>query len=163
MRGARIVLDGRCLHVAGKNVCPNMEQPAGRRITNNGGDFWCFGLKIEQFGTIVKTMNGGRTEVEGGFNLPINPDLTQQPAFECIDASHSLSFTGFAFQQYHAWYNTQIRETKEGVTLNLNHADTEKRVNRWSDVVPLHVGRLTQFHFCEFARFETTAVMLLTP
>lgn len=120
----------------------NMEIVPTRRITNNGGDLWCFGLKIEKFGTIIKTTNGGRTEVEGGFNLPINPDFTQQPAFECVDASHSLSFTGFAFQQYHAFYGVQVRETKNGVTHDLLHSDTVKRINTWSDVVPLHVGRL---------------------
>lgn len=120
----------------------NMELPATRRIANNGGDLWLFGLKIEKFGTIVKTTAGGRTELEGGYNLPVNPDWSQEPAFECIDASHSLSFSGFAFQQYHAAYAVQVRETKAGVTHDLTHSSTTKRVNGFSDVVPLHIGRL---------------------
>jgi len=120
----------------------NMELTPNRRITNQGGDLWAFGLKIEKYGTIVKTTSGGRTEVEGGFNLPTFGDWTQQPAFECIDSQHSLSFTGLAFQQYHAFFDPQVRETKAGVTHDLTHASTQKRVNGWTDVVPLHVGRL---------------------
>lgn len=120
----------------------NMELPAGRRIVNNGGDLWFLGLKIEKYGTIVKTINGGRTEVEGGYNLPVNPDWSQEPGYECIDAQHSLSFTGFTFQTYHATFAVQVRETKNGVTHDLLHTDTLKRYNGLSDVVPLHIGRL---------------------
>lgn len=120
----------------------NMESPPSTRIQNQGGDLWMFGLKIEKFGTIVKTTSGGRTEIEGGFNLPTSPDYSLEPAFECIDASHSLSFTGYAFQQYKAAYTVQVRETKNGVTHDLLHSDTAKRSNGFSDTVPLHVGRL---------------------
>lgn len=120
----------------------NCENPVDRRITNDGGDLWVFGLKTEQYGTNIKTTNGGRTELEGGYMLPTHPDWSKEPAFECVDAQHSLSFTGFAYQQYHAFYGTQVRETKAGVTRNLLHTDTVKRVNGWSDVVPLHIGRL---------------------
>lgn len=120
----------------------NMELTPNRRILNQGGDLWVFGLKIEKYGTIIKTTNGGRTELEGGFNLPTGGDWSQQPAFECIDSQHSLSFTGLAFQQYHAFFDPQVRETKAGVTHDLAHSATAKRANGWTDVVPLHVGRL---------------------
>jgi len=127
---------GRFITHTGAGVTPN------RRILNAGGDLWCFGLKIEKYGTIIKTTSGGRTELEGGFNLPTGGDWSQQPAYECIDAQHSLSFTGGAFQQYHAFFDPQVRETKAGVTHDLTHAATQKR-DTFSDVVPLHVGRLT--------------------
>lgn len=120
----------------------DVESVPDRKIQNNGGDLWAFGLKTERYGTIVRTTNGGRTEVEGGFHLPINPDWSQDPQYECIDSQHSLSYASYVFQQYHASYGVQIRETKNGVTHDLLHSATAKRVNAYSDVVPLHIGRL---------------------
>lgn len=51
----------------------NVENP-GLKITNDGADVWIFGLKTEQRGTVIKTINGGRTELLGAFIFTTNVD-----------------------------------------------------------------------------------------
>ncbi len=40
----------------------------GAHITNDGSDLWILGYKTERGGTLVNTLNGGRSEVIGGFS-----------------------------------------------------------------------------------------------
>jgi hypothetical protein len=40
----------------------------GTHLTNDGGDLWVLGYKTERGGTLVHTLNGGRTEILGGFS-----------------------------------------------------------------------------------------------
>ncbi len=44
----------------------NAEQPT-TKIVNDGGQLWILGLKTERPGTLIKTRNGGETELLGGF------------------------------------------------------------------------------------------------
>jgi hypothetical protein len=64
----------------------NMENVQGQRITNDGGQLWFLGLKVERYGTIVKTYNGGKTEVIGGFNIPTTVNYQGEPALRTSTA-----------------------------------------------------------------------------
>jgi Pectate lyase superfamily protein len=40
----------------------------GTHIVNNGGQIWTLGLKTERGGTLVQTLAGGKTQIDGGFS-----------------------------------------------------------------------------------------------
>jgi len=40
----------------------------GTHLTNDGGDVWTLGYKTERGGTLSHTLNGGHTEILGGFS-----------------------------------------------------------------------------------------------
>lgn len=100
------------------------------KIVNDGGDLWIFGLKTERPGTVIKTMNGGQSEVLGGYIFSTG-DEKIDPAFVSIDSSLSLAgvvernFNGNRFQ-------TWVSESRDGSTRTLG---TDER-NR----TPLYVG-----------------------
>jgi len=56
-----------------------------RKILNDGGTLWVLGLKTEQAGTICETVDGGRTEILGGFIYSQGAEKTT-PMFVVKDA-----------------------------------------------------------------------------
>ncbi len=81
-------------------------------IVNRGGDLWVLGLKTEKDRTVVATLDGGRTEVLGGFlykNRQRNPD--QAPAFVVEDSKFKA-----VYRNKQLPYQPQIVETRNGRT-----------------------------------------------
>ena len=98
----------------------------GIGITNEGGDLWILGLKTENGGaTVIKTTDGGRTELLGGQNYsswpPIKP---KQPMFVVENASACFSIGGLSFVKDRG-YDIVLRETRDGGTRNLSVRDAD--------------------------------------
>lgn len=94
------------------NIEDNSDAP-GALIRNDGGEVWILGIKTEGAKTIIETVNGGKTEVLGGFHYPVAPMPPDLPLY----INHESSFSG-------AWatqgvVNLHVRETRDGVTRDL--------------------------------------------
>ncbi len=86
-------------------------------IDNPGGKYWILGLKTEGRANIVRTTNGGATEVLGGLIYPASSfSGTDQAAFTVNNAC--LSTVGLTMTTYvgNGWYGTAVSETSNGVT-----------------------------------------------
>ncbi len=70
-------------------------------IVNDGGDLWIFGIKVEGYGTVVETKNGGRTEVLGGLLYHSwGPKANRgAPAFSSVDSDLSVSYATTVFTE----------------------------------------------------------------
>ncbi|HUT36788.1 MAG TPA: glycoside hydrolase family 55 protein [Planctomycetota bacterium] len=95
-------------------------------ITNEGGDLWILGLKTENGGaTVIRTTDGGRTELLGGQNYsswpPIKP---KQPMFVVENASACFSIGGLSFVKDRG-FDIVIRETRGGETRDLTVKDAD--------------------------------------
>ena len=99
--------------VYARQLNPEIE---GLNILNDGGTLWILGIKIEKKGTMVRTINGGRTEVLGAFAYATIPEESPaKPLFEVVDAS--LSVAGLKEITYiDDAYDVKLRETRNGVT-----------------------------------------------
>ncbi|WP_428386201.1 glycosyl hydrolase family 28-related protein [Mucisphaera sp.] len=95
---------------------PEPSQPA--RIINDGGRVWLNGVKTEQDGTVVLTINGGETELLGHFHAGSGSTQTD-PRFETIDSSFSAAVwvdqAGGSGR-----FDVFARETRNGVTRIIN-------------------------------------------
>ncbi|MEO1575743.1 MAG: glycosyl hydrolase family 28-related protein, partial [Pseudomonadota bacterium] len=94
----------------------NTEQD-GTNIVNNGSDLWILGIKTEKRGTVIETINGGRTEVLGGMLYTTSP-TTDDPAFVTTNAAASIAGmreTNFGANPY----AVPFAETRNGVTSTL--------------------------------------------
>ncbi|MEM8738856.1 MAG: glycosyl hydrolase family 28-related protein [Planctomycetota bacterium] len=101
----------------------DVREPSGERevpeakITVDNATLWVLGLKTEQAGTIVKTINGGQTELLGVYrNGPQESDETN-PAFLTVDSAFSVST--FSIRPGNAGYALFARETRDGVTVDV--------------------------------------------
>lgn len=108
----------------------NSEQK-NMNVLSDGGDVWLLGMKNEEDGTFMKTVNGGRAEILGGVIMPLDVDNQAQAGFELVDSSMSIVvpahtrsspkkkpgglFTGF----YELFYDVMVRETRGGETRDL--------------------------------------------
>lgn len=92
----------------------NPETIHNPRITNDGGSLWILGYKTEDEGTLVKTINGGKTEVLGG--LILNGKFADIPGFINIDSSLSYANVGFLTFSGGS-IPIGVQETRNGVTL----------------------------------------------
>ena len=70
----------------------NMEGYVGPRATNDGGDLWVLGLKTENDPLVIETLNGGQTEIIGGFVYANKDWMQDKVMFEVRDASFSGTF-----------------------------------------------------------------------
>lgn len=77
------------------------------KITNDGGTVWILGLKTEDAGTQIRTINGGRTELLGAIHVGASG---QQPRFVTVDSSFSAAVVGGGFPVF-------AQETRDGKTL----------------------------------------------
>ena len=91
------------------------------KIINDGGRLWILGLKTEKPGTIIKTINKGKTEVIGGFIYSTGGDKTD-PAF--INNESSIALIGLD-ERYHTNNPIQIsvEETRNNETRFLSRED----------------------------------------
>ncbi|MEO1237150.1 MAG: hypothetical protein AAFX76_10215, partial [Planctomycetota bacterium] len=84
------------------------------KILVDGADVWILGLKTEQEGTIVKTINGGKTELLGVYRNGPGQSDSDNPAF--VTEESALSVAGFSIRPNNAGYDLFARETRDGVT-----------------------------------------------
>ncbi|BDT12767.1 hypothetical protein N39L_24900 [Limnospira platensis NIES-39] len=66
------------------------------RIKNDGGNLWILGYKTEDEGTLVETVNGGKTEVLGAYIL--HGEFGDIPVF--INNESSLSYVAASFRTF---------------------------------------------------------------
>lgn len=100
------------------------------KIVNDGGQLWILGMKTERPGTIIKTKNGGVTEVLGGFIFSTG-DKKNEPAFVNRDAS--VSFAGVVERNFNSnKFSTWIQETRNSEDRQLLVDDREN--------TPLYIG-----------------------
>lgn len=87
------------------------------KIINDGSILWILGLKTEEPGTIIKTINGGRTEVLGGL-IYSTGDPKTEPAF--INIESALSLAGVVERNFNGnRFDTWVQETRNGETRTL--------------------------------------------
>jgi hypothetical protein len=95
----------------------NVESENAPKIINDGATLWILGLKTERGNTVVKTINGGKTEILGAHIYSTSGEKVD-PMFVIEDASFSVAglaercFNGNPFQ---VW----VRETRNGETREL--------------------------------------------
>ena len=92
----------------------------GTHLTNDGGDVWVLGYKTERGGTLVHTLNGGRTEVLGGFSYTTTAGKLA-PMFVNDDSSVWTFFGETCFNGDP--YVTIVKETRSGETKTLGNKE----------------------------------------
>lgn len=104
----------RQLNVEGKADASDPEQP-DQKLLNDGGRLWALGTKVENVGTIARTINGGRTELLGVYRNNNQPATENNPAFVTVDAATSVvnfDLATAASDAYALW----VSETRGDVT-----------------------------------------------
>lgn len=109
----------------------------GTKIVNDGGSLWILGLKTEKPGTVVETLNGGRTEILGGLLYPASrPIPADQPAL--INRESQLSVVIAESHHGGGRYTTLVQETRGGQTKVLKRTEVPRRGS--ASLLPLYVG-----------------------
>ena len=111
-------------------------------IVNEGADLWILGLKTENgAATVIKTTDGGRTELLGGQNYsswpPIKP---KQPMFVVENASACFSIGGLSFVRDRG-YDIVLREARGGEMRNLAVRDADAGGRGHAGAFPLLTAR----------------------
>jgi len=89
-----------------------------RNIDNPGGKYWILGLKTEGRANIIRTTQGGSTEILGGLIYPASSfSGDNQTAFTVENACMSL--TGLTMTTYvnNGWYGQAVEETQGDTSL----------------------------------------------
>ncbi|MEO1445409.1 MAG: glycoside hydrolase family 55 protein [Cyanobacteria bacterium J06635_11] len=92
---------------------------ARTKVINSGANMVVFGIKTEGKGTVIETVNGGKTEVLGGFILPVqafSAEEKKDPAFSSVDSELSLSLRFRHYENSDKMYDTLVQETRNGET-----------------------------------------------
>lgn len=111
-------------------------------VDNVGADFWCLGIKIEGYGTVVRTAAGGRTEILGGLLYPSwgpPPAANFVPEFIVDNSSVALTFGVTSWSADHV-YPITVKETRGAETRLLKHGDYDAG-RGYGGAVPLFVSR----------------------
>ncbi|MBA4064990.1 MAG: endopolygalacturonase [Isosphaera sp.] len=111
----------------------------GVKVRNDGGTLWVLGLKTERAGTLIETVNGGKTELLGCFCYTTAKAAHDAPMFVVKDSAAWLfagetCFSGFPFA-------TVVRETRGGETKDLGAKDSPRRANGSAAVYATGGGR----------------------
>lgn len=119
----------------------NSEQK-NTNVVSDGGDVWILGIKNEEDGTWMKTMNGGRAEILGGIIMPLDVDNQSQPGFESIDSAMTIVVPAHTRSSakllpdlsgyYDLFYDVFVRETKAGDTRELLTVDVTQQRNYYT-------------------------------
>lgn len=88
----------------------------GTHLTNEGGDAWVLGYKTERGGTLVHTLDGGRTEILGRFSYTTTAGELA-PMLVNDDSSVWTFFGETCFNGDPS--TTVIKETRRGATKTL--------------------------------------------
>jgi hypothetical protein len=113
----------------GQSVWMRQMNPESQKtmLMNEGANLWILGLKTENAGgvTVIKTTNGGSTELLGGMNYTSwNPPTGSDPMFVVEDASASFTIGGLSFRD-DTLYKTVLRETRNGQVRELSVRDAD--------------------------------------
>ena len=92
-------------------------------ILNDGGDLVLMGYKSEDMGVVIRTINGGRTEVLGGV---INVGNTGEVAFVAEDAQQRITTVSQAWRSV-GYHRVAIREIKQGQIHEIPSAELPSR------------------------------------
>jgi hypothetical protein len=98
----------------------------GDKVFNSGATLWVLGMKTEKLGTVIRTVDSGKTELLGALLYPVvavNPD---QPAFAIDKSMASLTYSVSAYKA-NASYDTQLAETQGAGSRKLRSSDTPAR------------------------------------
>ncbi|MEO0986454.1 MAG: glycosyl hydrolase family 28-related protein [Cyanobacteria bacterium J06639_14] len=105
---------------------------ARTKVTNSGANMVVFGIKTEGKGTVIETIDGGKTEVLGGSILPIQPFSAaenKEAAFSIVDSPglDSEASINIRFRHYErpeTMYDILVEETRDGETRQLESSDS---------------------------------------
>jgi hypothetical protein len=103
----------------------NVEQ-RGLKILNDGGQLWILGLKTELPSTVLRTVNGARTELLGGLLYAVKPVDEGVPAIESQGGTESLTFATSAYQPQRNYRVLVSRDEPSGHG-QLTEADVPRR------------------------------------
>lgn len=96
------------------------------KCINNGGNLWILGLKTELASTIIKTSNGGQTEILGGLIYPVESPDNTMAAFINEDSRLSLIYSTTAYDAEDD-YSIQVKEIFGSAISTLNKDDIPQR------------------------------------
>ncbi|MFO0912510.1 MAG: glycosyl hydrolase family 28-related protein [Pirellulales bacterium] len=103
----------------------------GTHIQNTGGNLWILGLKTERGGTLIETLNGGQTEVLGGFSYTTTAGKLG-PMFVNEDSSVFTFFNEVCYNNdpfavlIRERRGTEVREVRAGHGSTAPYAGTGK-------------------------------------
>ncbi|MBW4619821.1 MAG: glycoside hydrolase family 55 protein [Cyanosarcina radialis HA8281-LM2] len=118
------------------------------KIRNYGSQLWILGLKTENFAnsassalppTVIRTSNGGSTELLGGLIYPAEDVPASVPAFINEDSKVSLIYAVSAYGSLNRNHQIHVQETRRGVTRNLYKNQFLGR-DVYGSSMPLYVG-----------------------
>lgn len=113
----------------------------GNKIVNRGGTVWILGLKTEKPGTVIRTLEGGKTELLGGFVMASGGPKSD-PMFIIQDASASIVAGEVAFQG--SPFRVIVSETRKGVNRILERGspgiDAIISVHAGGSALPFYAG-----------------------
>lgn len=115
----------------------NCEARDRTKLINDGGTLWIQGIKTEKRGTICETLNGGRTEIVGGFIYSNQGIPGGQPMFTVRDAAFSATIGESSFSGRP--YPIVVQETQRGVQRELLRDQALRR--GVASTLPLFVAR----------------------
>ena len=90
------------------------------KILNDNSSVWILGLKTEDEGTVIKTINGGKTELLGTLHVGSGSSNADNPRYVTIDSSFSVAGSyggGFSVLA------SEIRNGETRTTNTFNYAD----------------------------------------
>jgi len=117
---------GRCtVSLKGQKVWARQLNPERGEpmILNDGSDMVLFGYKSEDGGGVLRTINGGRSEVIGGV---VNFGRAEHPAFFAENSQMRISTATHAWLA-RSYYRTAIQDIADGKTTALKAEDMPSR------------------------------------
>ncbi|MEL6898976.1 MAG: Ig-like domain-containing protein, partial [Planctomycetota bacterium] len=103
----------RQLNVEGRANSQDATLP-DQKILNDNSNVWVLGLKLENEGTVVRTINGGSTELLGVYRNNSQFSDAENPAFVTVESSASVINFDSATAAGNAWA-IWASETRDGV------------------------------------------------
>lgn len=96
------------------------------KFINDGGQVRIFGYKTEREGCVLKTVNGGITEVIGGLVYPVRACDPNEPMIETVDSSAFVICTNTSYNSSQ-YYETILREERDGDVKTFVRGDLRPR------------------------------------
>ncbi|MEO1524246.1 MAG: glycosyl hydrolase family 28-related protein [Planctomycetota bacterium] len=94
-----------------------------QKILNDNASVWILGMKVETEGTVVRTINGGQTELLGVYRNNASFSDANNPAFVTVDASLSVANFDSSTAASGAWA-VHASETRDGITQTLDRIES---------------------------------------
>ena len=123
-------------NVWARQLNPESRYKTDTVILNKGGTLWILGLKVEGTGTVIKTTDGGKTEMLGNHITPgkkFDEQAKRHPAFINQESDMSLIYS-YSYYGKNWHHKTLIEETRNGKTKVFKNEEMPGRI------MPLFVG-----------------------